>query len=145
MATFGERLRFLRNKKSYSMAEFAKLMNAGKTTISNWENNNRFPDRDTLIKLANFFDVTLDFLLGRTDDPDTLLLTNKKLDLPKPLQGLGLDENLPVPKEYDDKEILITADRKTMPKELNEEIVNDILNFLIDQGYEIKPKAKTRK
>ena len=37
-------------------------------TITNWEKGNRFPKDDVLIKIADCFDCSLDYLLGRTDD-----------------------------------------------------------------------------
>ena len=37
-------------------------------TITNWEKGNRFPKDDVLIKIADYFDCSLDYLLGRTDD-----------------------------------------------------------------------------
>jgi transcriptional regulator with XRE-family HTH domain len=93
--TFGERLKKLRNDKQLTGEELGKILNVTKVAVSNWESGNRTPDADMLIKLADFFDVSLDYLLGRTDDPNTVILTNKKRDLPENLKGLGLDENIP--------------------------------------------------
>lgn len=120
MASFGERLRFLRKSKGYSMDEFAKLMNAGKTTIYNWEKDNRFPDRDTLIKLADFFDVSLDYLLGRTD------IKNAKI----------------VEDEVDGDRIRIAVDKDVYPDGLTHEQVIEILNKLKEAGVQLKPDKK---
>ena len=59
----GDRIRELRNSRSLSQVELAKLLHVSKHTISNWENNNVPPSIDTLIRIANFFDVSTDYLL----------------------------------------------------------------------------------
>lgn len=69
METFGQRLKKLRNEKEMTGEQLGKYLNVTKVAISKWENNIRFPDKDILIKIADFFDVTLDYLLGRTDQP----------------------------------------------------------------------------
>ncbi len=60
---FGDRIRELRNSRSLSQVELAKQLHVSKQTISNWENNNVPPSIDTLIRIANFFDVSTDYLL----------------------------------------------------------------------------------
>ncbi|WP_069649669.1 helix-turn-helix domain-containing protein [Caloranaerobacter ferrireducens] len=64
---FGFRLKTLRKEKQLTQEEVAKLLNVHKGTISNWENGYRFPEEKTLLKMAEIFDCTLDYLLGRTD------------------------------------------------------------------------------
>lgn len=67
MKTFGQRLKELRKSKGLTGEQLGAIFNVTKTAISNWENGNRFPDENTLRKIAEFFNVTLDYLLGRTD------------------------------------------------------------------------------
>ncbi|MDO6353566.1 helix-turn-helix domain-containing protein [Caloramator sp. CAR-1] len=67
MQTFGERLRQLRKEKQMTGSELGKLLNVSKVAISNWENGNRFPDKDMLLKIAEIFNVSVDYLLGKTD------------------------------------------------------------------------------
>ena len=64
------RLAELRKKRGLSQIEFAKQIGSAQTTISNWENGNRDIDSQTIVKLADFFDVTTDYLLGKSDDPN---------------------------------------------------------------------------
>ena len=45
----------------------AKLLGVSEQTILRWENNVVEPDIKSLIKIANYFDVTTDYLLGRVD------------------------------------------------------------------------------
>ena len=67
MQSLGERLAALRKEKGLSQAELAKLLNMGQSTIAMYERNRRTPDPATLNRLADFFDVSVDYLLGRTD------------------------------------------------------------------------------
>jgi len=79
MVSFGERLRESRESKGLNQPEIAKILSVAKQTISNWENDNRFPDKDMLVKLADFFNVTIDYLIGRTDIK-TALVVNEKVN-----------------------------------------------------------------
>lgn len=56
-----------RLNKGLNQPELAKILNVTKQTISNWENGNRIPDANTLSKLSELFDCSVDYLLGRTD------------------------------------------------------------------------------
>lgn len=57
------RLKELRKGKKVSQNEFAELFNVTQATVSRWETNEILPDADTLIKIANYFDITVDYLL----------------------------------------------------------------------------------
>lgn len=66
---FGNRLKKLRVDKDLNQEQLGELIGVTKATISNWENGKGYADGDTLIKLANYFEVTTDYLLGfNTDD-----------------------------------------------------------------------------
>lgn len=69
MPDFAERLRQLRTKKDVTQVELGRLLNLSKQTISSYENRGSTPDPETLQRLADYFDVSVDYLLGRTDDP----------------------------------------------------------------------------
>lgn len=71
MATFGSRLRQLREDKGLTQEQLGKVLNVKKAAVSKYENETTSPDHATLCKLADFFDVTTDYLLGRTDDPSS--------------------------------------------------------------------------
>ncbi|GEP63122.1 transcriptional regulator [Clostridium beijerinckii] len=68
MSKFPDRLKELREEKELLSKDFAKIMNVEPATITNWEKGNRFPKDDVLIKIADYFDCSIDYLLGRTDD-----------------------------------------------------------------------------
>ena len=60
------RIRELRKKFSYTQTELAKLCKTTTSNVSGWECGKWQPDNNTLILLANTFDVTVDYLLGRS-------------------------------------------------------------------------------
>ncbi|HBJ2622353.1 UNVERIFIED_ORG: hypothetical protein B2H98_07065 [Clostridium botulinum] len=63
----GKRIKERRLLLGYNQPELAKIMNVSKQTVSNWEKGNRTPDAETLMKLADLFSVSVDFLLGKTN------------------------------------------------------------------------------
>jgi len=72
---FGIRLKQIRLYKNLTQEQLGKLLNVTNVGVSKWESNERFPDKDTLIKIADYFDVSIDYLLCRTDNPDAKVYT----------------------------------------------------------------------
>ena len=62
------RIKELRNAHNLTQVEFGNKLSVAKQTVSNWENNNIQPSIDMLIKIADFFGVSTDYLLGRSND-----------------------------------------------------------------------------
>ena len=62
------RLKKLRKMRKISQLKLALDLNMNQNSISRYENGEREADYDTLIKFADYFGVSLDYLLGRTDD-----------------------------------------------------------------------------
>ena len=62
------RLKELRNEMQISQAELAQIFKTTQRNICNWEQGKFEPDFATLIKLAKFFNVTTDYLLGIEDE-----------------------------------------------------------------------------
>lgn len=67
MTKFGERLKTLRTEENVSRQQLASDLNISIRSISYWENNQRECDFDTLIAIADYFSVSVDYLLGKTD------------------------------------------------------------------------------
>ena len=67
MREIGETLANLRKEKRLGQKKLATLLNMSVGTISNYENGVHSPDLVTLCRLAEFFHVTTDYLLGRTE------------------------------------------------------------------------------
>ena len=66
-----QRIRELRTLRNISQVELASALGVTKQSVSNWENDNIQPSIEMLIKLANFFGVSTDYLLG-IDDREVL-------------------------------------------------------------------------
>ena len=61
------RLKELRRERKISQLKLAIDLNMNQNTLSRYENMEREADYETLIRFADYFDVSLDYLLGRTD------------------------------------------------------------------------------
>ena len=67
MNTLNENIKKLRIARNYNQVEFAKQLGVTKQCVCNWENDNVVPSIDMLVKMADLFKVSTDFLLGRSD------------------------------------------------------------------------------
>lgn len=61
-------LKQLRESKGLSQLQLALKLGLNQNTVSRYENGQREADYQTLIMFADFFDVSVDYLIGRTDD-----------------------------------------------------------------------------
>lgn len=68
--SLGQRIKAKRKEKKLTQVEVAKRLGIDNTTVSKWESDIYEPDAETLVKLAELFDTTSDYLLGR-DEPST--------------------------------------------------------------------------
>ena len=64
------RLKELRKKKKISQLKLAMDLNMNQNSISRYENGEREADYSTLIRFADYFNVSIDYLLERTDNPE---------------------------------------------------------------------------
>ena len=64
------KLRELRKSKGISQLKLAMDLNMNQNSVSRYENGEREADYATLISIADYFDVSIDYLLGRTDKPE---------------------------------------------------------------------------
>lgn len=67
MINFGERLRLLRTRKGLSQLDFAKQIKISKSAVNMYERGEREPSFEVLETIADYFNVDLDYLLGKTD------------------------------------------------------------------------------
>lgn len=91
---FAENLKKLRKSKGLTQVQFAKIFNISSGTIAMWETNKRIPDTAMLIKIAEYFDVTVDYLLGKSISqtaPSDTQLEDVYLSLAKSAQDEGID------------------------------------------------------
>ena len=67
---FSERLRKLRRERNLTQTELANSLNVSNGTIAMWETEKRQPDLDMVSKIASFFNVSVDYLMGREQKVD---------------------------------------------------------------------------
>lgn len=60
------RIKELRLSNAIKQVDFAKMLGVSQATVSGWESEKYQPDRDTLIKIASYFDVSVDYLIGNS-------------------------------------------------------------------------------
>lgn len=63
-----ENLKSLREARKITQSQLGEYLGAKKSAISLWESGKRQPDQETLVRIANYFDVTVDYLLGREEE-----------------------------------------------------------------------------
>jgi len=66
---FSERVRALRLAKNLKQSDIAKLLGVTITQVSDIERSRRTTTIDKLVELADCFEVSIDYLVGRSDDP----------------------------------------------------------------------------
>ena len=69
MKIYPERLRRLRESMKYSQTAFAEIFGMGQSSIARYEKGEAVPSYELMIKIADYFDVSLDYIFGRTDNP----------------------------------------------------------------------------
>ncbi len=67
MAAFADRLKEERIQKGLTQTELAKTLYLGQTSVSKYESGKQIPEMPTLQKIADFFGISIDYLLGKTD------------------------------------------------------------------------------
>ena len=90
-------IRKLRLERNLKQSDLALILNVKQNTISNWETERTEVDRESTLKLADFFGVTVDYLLGR--EKPTISNTEKVMEFPKPKiqDEVELNDLYPVP------------------------------------------------
>ena len=97
---FNIRLKELRNQKNMTQDELGKVLNVSGKTIGTWERDSRQPNIETINTLANYFNVSTDYLLGRKENSKT-----KNDDKQVDLTGIGQKEDEEKIFSYEGKEI----------------------------------------
>ena len=113
---FAERLKELRKEAHLTQVELAKRLGIGQSSYADWERGKKNPTQENLIKIAQFFNVPLDFLIGNSDKKDAL----DNIELLFRMNSKGLTEE---EKEIFKKELIeyMKERRKTMLKNKNKQ------------------------
>lgn len=77
MKVLGYRLKLARQHKNMTQMEVAEKLGISNGTLSGYERNYRDPDTETLAKLAELYGVSVDWLTGRTDHPNSNVVRKK--------------------------------------------------------------------
>lgn len=80
MATFSQRLRYIRKRHNLTQKEMGEKIGVSGPTITRWEQGQFEPSTETIKQIAEMFDVSVEFLVGSSDDESA-----KKNTLPYPL------------------------------------------------------------
>lgn len=86
--SFGETLKKLRQDQNLTQEELAKKINSSRSNIANYENNNNMPSVDILERLSVIFNVSVDYLLGKSE---TIKLSKEDINFMNSIKKL--DEN----------------------------------------------------
>ena len=93
MATMGQRIKFLREEKEYTQEQFGSTIGVSKSTIGMYELDKREPDKEKLEAIADFFNVDMDYLYGKSNykNKQEWLLSQNGLSLNKQEESLLAD------------------------------------------------------
>ena len=109
-SSFAFRLRQLRQKAKLRQEDMARLLNIHRTAYTKYETDCAAPDWEGLLKLADIFDVTVDYLLGR--------------DLPKDRAAYFLRDDDDVVIELNEQEKLLLVAFRRLSSDQREHVVN---------------------
>lgn len=129
MKLFKDRLKETRVNRGLTQRELAKLLNIAPSTLANYEVGKREPDFVTLCKIADFFQISIDYLLGRTDE--------KIGQETKPANDIDLDniQLFPAAGTQDDKE-------HELKQELKDYLKEQLKDAILEMREEKKGKNK---
>ena len=111
---FAENLKKLRKNKGLTQVQFAQIFNISSGTIAMWETNKRIPDTSMLIKIAEFFNVTVDYLLGK--------------------YNTSSDEKIKDPAEDDQDLVILNRNAKKLPPE-NRKLLIDMAKAMLKEEF----------
>ncbi len=96
MSKLGDRIRNLRDSEDIQQVDFAKKIGVSNVVLSRYESGERRPDYDTLLKIAEYFDVTTDYLLGKSENRESnsnkeVVLSKDEKDIAKRIEDFKKD------------------------------------------------------
>jgi transcriptional regulator with XRE-family HTH domain len=122
---FGKKLKKLREKKNkMSMRQLGELLGIAQTNISNWENAGVEPNYETLIKISNIFNVSVDYLIGSTHQ-----LENQDAKKKREISQLAKE---------------LYEEFYEIPEVKRKEVEADLIKYIHFLGYKTKKNRKRR-
>lgn len=121
MATFKDRFKELRLEKGLTLKEMGTVLGVTESNMSMYEAGKRQPKGAAdFIKIADFFNVSLDYLMGRTDDRNVIIVSD----------------------EVNGDKIEFGVDKRIYPDGLTHEQVIEILENFKKMGFKFDPNSK---
>ena len=136
MSSLGYRLAELRNSKGWSQGQLALKVGKTRGLVSYWETNSRTPNKEDLIKLANIFGVSVDYLIGASDSVDVepiskITFMSRKI----PVYG-AIPAGTPFEAIEDIMEEVSVPDSLKRKKDLfGLKVVGDSMNQILPDGF----------
>ncbi|AYD39598.1 helix-turn-helix domain-containing protein [Clostridium fermenticellae] len=118
----GSKIKKIRESKGLTQKQLAEKIGVTPVTITRYENDNRKPDFDTLEKIADYFNVSIDYLLGRTDSKEIISNPKKDTSVEKISESLSDDPELAnfwnTLKEREDLKLLFKQTKDMVPNDI---------------------------
>ncbi|WP_426449047.1 helix-turn-helix domain-containing protein [Paenibacillus sp. S-38] len=73
MIKIGDKIALLREKHALTQEDLSRKLEISRASLSHYEKNRREPDYETIVRIADHFKVSIDYLMGRTEDPHSVL------------------------------------------------------------------------
>jgi transcriptional regulator with XRE-family HTH domain len=141
MVMIGERIKMLRSEKGLTMKDMAEMFDLSISAWNKYEKNEAEPKLDNIVKMADFFNVSLDFLMGRTNIRDkkiveksnilnSLLKGFESINMGDPSNMQFVIENLTSSLEAYNKEKVNEESLQMLLK-----VINEIIIYFNDLAY----------
>lgn len=149
----GNKLKELRTLKGYTLSQLCDKIGMNQNTYAKYERNERDVSTETLSKLADFYGVTTDYLLGREPQPDPFAdldltperekdVLDKYMSFPPEVRACLLDVLRKLGAAADGKSI---EPEKLIPDEIAQEIDEEIVQTLIKGEQMLAKKSPSKK
>ena len=122
--TFSKRIKELRVSKGLTQSDLAKAIGVGRTTVCEYESGNIVPKQEGLLKIANYFSVSVDYLAGISDTPVTQVQNSLELDSFLKIIRLKLSDESDKPVKFDGKRL--SSKQKAVVEQLVEQLSDNI-------------------
>lgn len=124
--SFKEALKYLRKKNGVTQTELGEYLGVVQSAVGNWERGRNIPSYELLVKIADYFNVSTDYLIGRTSDRQVIK---------RPISELAEKFARDYPDLLSDKRFMTSADLYSrLPDEYQERIFTYILGIATGFG-----------
>jgi transcriptional regulator with XRE-family HTH domain len=139
MQNFSNRLISLRKERGLTQEDLANLIHKKRSTVSGYETEGKEPDLDTVCWLADYFDVSTDYLLGYSDERNHVeqVFFNDKVNFERHFKNLPAELRPVVSKCFDSFYLLLSRDMQlARPERLR--VYEELLHTLQSQRADIR-------